>query len=131
MAAPVRLPREDVRVCPARHELGRLEEEQRYEEEEEAEHGGLLEAGRTQGPPPRQDYAAHPLVPAGGSLATVAASLGVTRYPVDRLNAISSRYYRAPACSEFLTGLSTVQRSSQARLVFTSISGTAQPIQLA
>ena len=126
----MRLPREDVRVCPARHELGRLEEEERYEEEEEAEHGGLLEAGRTQGPPPRQDHAAHPLVPAS-SLATVAASLGVTRYPVDRLNVISSRYYRAPACSVFLTGLSTVQSSSQARQVFTSISGTAQPIQLA
>ena len=93
MAGPVRLPREDVRVCPARHELGRLEEEERDEEEEEAEHGGLLEAGRTQGPPPRQDHAAHPL-----SLASVAASLGVTRYPVDRLIVNSSWYYRLEAC---------------------------------
>ena len=118
----MRLPREDVRVCPARHELGRLEEEERDEEEEEAEHGGLLEAGRTQGPPPRQDHAAHPL-----SLASVAASLGVTRYPVDRLIVNSSW----PVCSVFLTSLSSVQSSSQARLVFTTISGTAQPIQLA
>ena len=125
MAGPVRLPREDVRVCPARHELGRLEEEERDEEEEEAEHGGLLEAGRTQGPPPRQDHAAHPL-----SLASVAASLGVTRYPVDRLIVNSSLYYWKHA-SVFLTSLSSVQSSSQARLVLTTISGTAQPIQLA
>ena len=97
MTGPVRLPREDVRVCPARHELGRLEEEERDEEEEEAEHGGLLEAGRTQGPPPRQDHAAHPLVPAS-SLASVAASLGVARYPVDRLIVNSSLYYGLEAC---------------------------------